>query len=34
MNDAGLIQDLHIGSQEDAFRILVSALENAFPEGE
>jgi hypothetical protein len=32
INDAGLIQDLNIGSQDDAFRILVNALGNAFPE--
>lgn len=31
-NDSGSIYDLKIGSQEEAFRILVTSLENNFPE--
>jgi len=31
-NDKGSILDLNIGSQEDAFHLLVSTLENNFPE--
>jgi hypothetical protein len=31
-SNSGSISDLNIGSQEDAFRILVSAIEQSFPE--
>jgi hypothetical protein len=34
LNDAGLIQNLNIGSQDEAFRILVTVLETNFPEKE